>query len=60
MKKSLRRKIHAFLQSEEGKTGVKVPLVLAVISGSFLLTEIMFTPRNNPTNDTFFGKPSLH
>ena len=44
MKKSLRRKIHAFLQSEEGKTGVKVPLVLAVISGSFLLTEIMFTP----------------
>ena len=44
MKKNLRRKIHTFLQSEEGKTGVKAPLVLAVISGSFLLTEIMFTP----------------
>ena len=44
MKKNLRRKIHTFLQSEEGKVGVKAPLVLAVMSGSFLLTEIMFTP----------------
>lgn len=44
MKKNLRRKIHTFLQSEEGKVGVKAPLALAVASGSFLLTEIMFTP----------------
>ncbi|RKU22526.1 hypothetical protein C6500_03225 [Candidatus Poribacteria bacterium] len=44
MKKNLRRKIHTFLQSEEGKTGVKAPLALAVASGSFLLTQIMFTP----------------
>ncbi len=43
MKKNLRRKIHTFLQSEEGKTGVKAPLVLTVGIGSFLLTEIMFT-----------------
>ena len=44
MKKNLRRKIHTFLQSEEGKVSVKAPLALAVMSGSFLLTEIMFTP----------------
>ena len=43
MKNNLRRKIHTFLQSEEGKTGVKAPLALAVASGSFLLTQIMFT-----------------
>ena len=43
MKKNVRDKIHTFLQSEEGKTGVKAPLALAVMSGSFLLTEIMFT-----------------
>ena len=47
MKKNLRRKIHTFLQSEEGKTGVKAPLALAVGTGSFLLTEIMFTPPVN-------------
>lgn len=44
MKKNLRRKIHTFLQSEEGKVGVKAPLALAAASGSFLLTQIMFTP----------------
>ena len=43
MKKNLRRKIHAFLRSEEGKVSVKAPLALSVMSGSFLLAEIMFT-----------------
>lgn len=43
MKKNLRRKIHTFLQSDEGKTGVKAPLMLTVGIGSFLLTQIMFT-----------------
>ena len=44
MKKNLRRRIHTFLQSEEGKTGIKAPLVLTVGIGSFFLTQIMFTP----------------
>lgn len=43
MKKNLRRKIHTFLQSEEGKVSVKSPLALTVGIGSFLLTQIMFT-----------------
>lgn len=43
MKKNLRRKIHAFLRSEEGRVSVKAPLALSVMSGSFLLAEIMFT-----------------
>ena len=44
MKKNLRRKIHTFLQSEEGKVSVKAPLTLTVGIGSFLLTQVMFTP----------------
>ena len=44
MKKNLRNKIRAFLQSEEGKLSVKAPLALAIGTGSFLLSEIMFTP----------------
>lgn len=43
MKKNLRRKIHAFLQSEEGKVSVKAPLGLSVMSGSFLLAQMVFT-----------------
>ena len=43
MKNNLRRKIHAFLQSEDGKVGVKAPLALSVMSGSFLLAQVIFT-----------------
>lgn len=43
MQKNLRDKIHTFLQSENGKVVVKAPLALAVGTGSFLLTETMFT-----------------
>ena len=44
MKKNLRDKIHTFLQSENGKVSVKAPLTLTVGIGSFLLTQVMFTP----------------
>ena len=43
MKKNLRRRIHTFLQSEEGKVSVKAPLALAVVSGSLLLVQIVST-----------------
>ena len=63
MKKNLRRKIHTFLQSEDGKVSVKAPLALAAMSGSFLLTEIMFTPPVSAERWLHFGlrrRRSLH
>lgn len=51
MKKNLRRKIHTFLQSEEGKAGVKAPLTLTVGIGSFLLTQIIFTSPVNASDN---------
>ena len=51
MKKNLRRRIHTFLQSEEGKTGVKAPLALAIISGSFLLTQVILSPSVSAEDD---------
>ena len=44
MKTNLRRKIRAFLQSEEGKVSVKAPLSLGVIGGSLLLAQAIFDP----------------
>lgn len=43
MKKNLRCKIRAFLWSEDGKVSVKAPLALSVMSGSFLLAQMVFT-----------------
>ena len=43
MKANLRGKIREFLASEEGKVGIKSPLSLGVVGGSFLLTQVMFT-----------------
>ena len=51
MKKNLRNKIRTFLQSEEGKTGVKAPLALAVASGSFLLTQVILSPSVSAEDD---------
>ena len=46
MKKNLRGKIREFIQSEEGKVGVKSPLTLGAAVGSVLLTQaIVGTPQ---------------
>ncbi|MCY3722683.1 MAG: hypothetical protein OXG97_10725 [Candidatus Poribacteria bacterium] len=46
MKKNLRGKIREFIQSEEGKVGVKSPLTLGAAVGSVLLAQaIVGTPR---------------
>ena len=46
MKKNLRGKIREFVQSEEGKVGVKSPLTLGVAAGSILLAQaIVGAPR---------------
>ena len=39
MKNNLRGKIREFVQSEEGKVGVKSPLTLGVATGSILLAQ---------------------
>ena len=39
MKKNLRGKIREFVQSEEGKVGVKSPLTLGAAVGSVLLAQ---------------------
>ena len=39
MKKNLRGKIREYIQSEEGKVGVKTPLSLGVVAGGLLLAH---------------------
>ena len=41
MKKNLRGKIREFVQSEEGKVGVKSPLTLGVATGGILLAQMI-------------------
>lgn len=43
MKKNLRGKIREYIQSEEGKVGVKSPLTLGVAAGGLLLAHAMVT-----------------
>ena len=46
MKKNLRGKIREFVQSEEGKVGVKSPLTLGAAVGSVLLAQaVVGTPQ---------------
>ena len=46
MKKNLRGKIREFVQSEEGKVGIKSPLTLGAAVGSVLLAQtIIGTPQ---------------
>ena len=46
MKKNLRGKIREFIQSEEGKVGVKSPLTIGVAAGSILLAQtVVGTPQ---------------
>ncbi len=44
MKKNLRDKIHIFLQSENGKVGIKSSLTLSIVSSSLLLAQMILTP----------------
>ena len=41
MKKNLRGKIREFVQSEDGKVGVKSPLTLGVATGGILLAQMV-------------------
>ena len=41
MKTNLRGKIREFIQSEEGKVGIKSPLTLGVVTGSLLLARLL-------------------
>ena len=41
MKTNLRGKIREFIQSEEGKVGIKSPLTLGVATGSILLAQAL-------------------
>ena len=46
MKKNLRGKIREFVQSEEGKVGIKSPLTLGVAAGGVLLAHaVVGTPQ---------------
>ncbi|RKU38132.1 hypothetical protein C6496_07470 [Candidatus Poribacteria bacterium] len=46
MKINLRGKIREFMQSEEGKVGIKSPLTLGVAAGSILLAHaVVSTPQ---------------
>ena len=44
MKKNLRGKIREYIQSEEGKVGVKTPLTLGVAAGGLLLAHAIVGP----------------
>ena len=44
MKKNLRGKIREFMQSEEGKVGIKSPLTLGVATGGILLAQTVIGP----------------
>ena len=47
MKTNLRGKIREFIQSEEGKVGVKSSLTLGVAAGSILLAQaVVGTPKS--------------
>lgn len=48
MKTKLRGKIKQFLTSEEGRVGLKTPLVLGIASGSVLLAQALLPPSAHP------------
>lgn len=51
MKKSLRGKIREYIQSEEGKVGVKTPLTLGVAAGGLLLAHAIVGPSVGTSHD---------
>lgn len=44
MKNNLRGKIREFMQSEEGKVGIKSPLAIGMATGSLLLAQAIIGP----------------
>ena len=68
MKKNLRGKIREYIQSEDGKVGVKTPLTLGVAAGGLLLAHaIVGTPNaeaagecRNPEKIGFDECPEEH
>ena len=53
MKNNLRGKIREFVQSEEGKVGVKSPLTLGIAAGSVLLAQtILGGPQAEAAGET--------
>lgn len=44
MKKNIRGKVKQFLTSETGQVGIRAPLVLAIASGTLLLSQMVHTP----------------
>lgn len=53
MKKNIRSKISGFLTSEEGRVGVKPPLVLGAASASLLLAHAMVSPSTHASWDCY-------
>ena len=51
MKKNLRGKIREYIQSEEGKVGVKTPLTLGVAAGGLLLAHAIVGPSVGTSHD---------
>ena len=56
MKKNLRGKIREFVQSEEGKVGIKSPLTLGVATGSMLLAQVIVGTPQAEADDTCWEK----
>ena len=53
MKNNLRGKIREFVQSEEGKVGIKSPLTLGIAAGSVLLAQtILGAPQVEAAGET--------
>ena len=48
MKKNLRGKIREYIESEDGKVGVKSPLSLGVAAGGLLLAHVIGTSEAEP------------
>ena len=44
MKKEIRAEVKRFFTSEAGRVGVRAPLALGVVSGAFLVSQMVYTP----------------
>ena len=56
MKNNLRDKFRDFLQSEEGRVGVKAPLAVGIAGGSLLLAQAML-PSASQAHGNHLGCP---
>ena len=44
MQKEIRAEVKRFFTSEAGRVGVRAPLALGVVSGAFLVSQMVYTP----------------